>query len=360
MILEAVKRKLKEEKELRNALAGAITSTVVCPLDVLKTRLQVQGRAAFVASPYGGIGGGLSKIVAEEGVRGLYRGLAPTLVALLPNWAVYFTAYERLKVAIGARVAPEHAASPGVHMAAAAGAGAATMLLTNPLWVVKTRLQTQNLGLRFGSGRSAVPYRGLADAMLRIAREEGLAGLYSGLGPSLLGVAHVVIQFPLYEALKQHFAERRGEDGRISTVELVISSAASKMVAATVTYPHEVVRSRMHVSGVGAFSGLWATCRQVYAEDRLAAFYRGCMTNLLRTTPAAAVTFTSFELISGAMQRWAEEGGGRAGRALDAPPPPRPPHEASGGGAGAPIQPLGPGLELRELSAHTGRLEDEG
>ncbi|KFM25648.1 Mitochondrial nicotinamide adenine dinucleotide transporter 1 [Auxenochlorella protothecoides] len=263
MILEAVKRKLKEEKELRNALAGAITSTVVCPLDVLKTRLQVQGRAAFVASPYGGIGGGLSKIVAEEGVRGLYRGLAPTLVALLPNWAVYFTAYERLKVAIGARVAPEHAASPG----------------------------------------------------------EGLAGLYSGLGPSLLGVAHVVIQFPLYEALKQHFAERRGEDGRISTVELVISSAASKMVAATVTYPHEVVRSRMHVSGVGAFSGLWATCRQVYAEDRLAAFYRGCMTNLLRTTPAAA---------------------------------------ASGGGAGAPIQPLGPGLELRELSAHTGRLEDEG
>ncbi len=89
--------------------------------------------------------------------------------------------------------------------------------VTNPLWVVKTRLQTQNLGLRFGSGRSAVPYRGLADAMLRIAREEGLAGLYSGLGPSLLGVAHVVIQFPLYEALKQHFAERRGEDGRIST-----------------------------------------------------------------------------------------------------------------------------------------------
>lgn len=141
-------------------------------------------------------------------------------------------------------------------------------------------------------------------------------------------------------------------------VELVISSAASKMVAATVTYPHEVVRSRMHVSGVGAFSGLWATCRQVYAEDRLAAFYRGCMTNLLRTTPAAAVTFTSFELISSAMQRWAEEGPGRGALGLGAPSQPPPPPDGAPG-TEAPAQPLASGLKLQDLGAHTGRLEDE-
>lgn len=216
---DRVRSRLRRDKELRIALAGglagAITSTVVCPLDVLKTRLQVQGHAAFGAR--GSIGGGLSKIVATEGVRGLYRGLAPTLVALLPNWAVYFTAYERLKVVIANRVDPKHAGSPAVHMAAAAGAGAATMLITNPLWVIKTRLQTQNLGLRFGAGRAG-SYRGLVDAAVRIAREEGLSGMYSGLGPSLMGVTHVVIQFPLYEALKQHFAKQRGDhDGRIST-----------------------------------------------------------------------------------------------------------------------------------------------
>ena len=128
----------------------------VCPLDVVKTRLQIaHGGAEGVGHGYGGIRSALRTIVRQEGALGLYRGLGPTLVALLPNWAVYFSVYERLKTALreeggeGGGEAHPHR----VHVVAAAGAGAATLLTTNPLWVAKTRLQVQNaVGLRHRLG----------------------------------------------------------------------------------------------------------------------------------------------------------------------------------------------------------------
>ncbi|KAK9804591.1 hypothetical protein WJX73_004462 [Symbiochloris irregularis] len=288
---------------LAGGLAGALTATFVCPLDVLKTRLQVQRRAT--APKYYGIPGSLRTIFNTEGLPGLYRGLTPTLFALLPNWAVYFTVYERLKISLGKRTRGEnsthHWHPSAVHMMAAAGAGVATMTITNPLWVVKTRLQTQHMGVRMGraTGGKAPLYKGTFDCLRRIRREEGLAGLYSGLLPSLIGVAHVAIQFPLYEAIKARLALQHDKDpSNLRATDLMIASATSKMIASTATYPHEVVRAHMHVAGSGPFQGFVRTCQQIFSDEGVKGFYRGCTTNLLRTTPAAALTFTSFELLA--------------------------------------------------------------
>uniref|UniRef100_A0A2P2LC16 Uncharacterized protein n=1 Tax=Rhizophora mucronata TaxID=61149 RepID=A0A2P2LC16_RHIMU len=124
------------------AAAGAIAATFVCPLDVIKTRLQVHGLPE--GNPSGRVGSiiitSLQNIIKNEGFRGLYRGLSPTILALLPNWAVYFTVYEHLKGHLS-HGAASHQLTIGANMVAAAGAGAATAIATNPLWVVKTRLQ---------------------------------------------------------------------------------------------------------------------------------------------------------------------------------------------------------------------------
>ena len=87
---------------LAGAGAGAIAATIVCPLDVLKTRLQVSTLAAETGNAYVSTTQSLANIARTEGIVGLYRGLTPTIVALLPNWAVYFTVYESLKHAMEA------------------------------------------------------------------------------------------------------------------------------------------------------------------------------------------------------------------------------------------------------------------
>lgn len=274
------------------AAAGVLAATFVCPLDVIKTRFQVHGLPNIGKGSL--IVGSLQQIFHKEGLRGMYRGLAPTVLALLPNWAVYFTIYGQLKSFLGSD-GENRQLSIGANMMAASGAGAATTIATNPLWVVKTRLQTQ--GMKSG----VLPYRNTVSALRRIASEEGIRGLYSGLVPALAGVSHVAIQFPTYEKIKSYLARRDNTTtDKLTARDVAVASSVSKIFASTLTYPHEVVRSRLQEQGFHSekrYSGVADCVKKVFQQDGLPGFYRGCATNLLRTTPAAVITFTSFEMI---------------------------------------------------------------
>lgn len=139
-------------------------------------------------------------------------------------------------------------------------------------------------------------YRGTFHCMRRIWAEEGVRTFYRGLAPSLLGIFHVAVQFPLYEKLKAALASDEDPQQRL-WLRVLLASTISKMVASTVTYPHEILRTRMQTLRVRheSRSRLLPLARDIFAQEGIAAFYHGLAISLFRTIPATAVTFVTYE-----------------------------------------------------------------
>lgn len=304
---------------LAGAASGFLAGVVVCPLDVVKTRLQAQGaglKERNLAVPsqvrkYSGFVGAFKTILREEGIRGLYRGLVPITIGYLPTWTIYFTVYERAKV-FYPKFLKEHlsiADSAAVsHFLSALTAGSASSVLVNPIWVVKTRLmiQTGKESSIYGDGKKVTHYKGTLDAFKTMYKEEGFGVFYSGLVPSLFGLVHVGIHFPVYEKLKYELdcdlASSHNTADSLMIWRLIMASSLSKMVASTVTYPHEILRTRMQIqrskdngqleSKKGRLAHI---IHRIYLKEGLRGFYSGYFINLARTVPASAVTLVSFE-----------------------------------------------------------------
>lgn len=298
---------------ISGALAGFLSGIVVCPLDVTKTRLQAQGLRGAENPYYKGILGTMNTIVKDEGVKGLYKGLAPILLGYFPTWTIYFSVYEFSK-----KFYPKWFPHSDfiAHSCAAITAGAASTSLTNPIWVVKTRLMLQT-----NLGTNSTHYKGTIDAFRCIWKQEGIRTFYTGLVPSLLGLFHVAIHFPVYEKLKIKFRCYSHNDGEplhsynIHLPNLIMASSVSKMIASSLTYPHEILRTRMQLKSIASGKvtnkttnksisdmvqverKLIPLIKTTYRNEGMRGFYSGFTANLIRTVPASAITLVSFEYV---------------------------------------------------------------
>jgi len=295
-------------------LGGMCGAIVTSPFDVVKTRLQsslfrekhttismagVNGAGAYTAPRssllYNFVETGhiLRDIYREESPRALFRGLGPTLVGVVPARSINFFTYGNGKQVI-ANNFNDGRENTWVHLTAAAIAGIITGTATNPIWVVKTRLQLES-GSHGASGSSL---GGSWSTIKTIMRDEGIRGFYKGLSASYLGVTEGTIQWVLYERLKRLTAGTEGKGGALEWAGMMGSAGTAKCVASLITYPHEVIRTRLRqpkVNGVLKYTGLWQTLRLVIAEEGARRLYGGLSAHLMRVVPNAAVMYSIYE-----------------------------------------------------------------
>ena len=93
-----------------------------------------------------------------------------------------------------------------VHLLAAAAAGLVVSTATNPIWLIKTRLQLDKSRAEAGV-MAAKRYKNSLDCTLQVTRQEGIRGLYRGLSASYLGVTESTLQWVLYEQMKMRLAK---------------------------------------------------------------------------------------------------------------------------------------------------------
>ncbi len=298
---------------LSGGIAGTVSSCITSPLEVIKTQLQSSTVSQGSLQSSAGSPFAVAKeIMAKDGVSGFWRGLPPTLVGIIPARSTYFWAYETSKRFLTPRIG----AGTLNAMIAGASAGITSNTITNPIWMVKTRMQ-----LLTDASAGQKVYAGYADAVKTIYKNEGIGGFYRGITASYWGCAEGCIQFVLYEKVKKKMVDMNNAarakknlkpTNNLPKLNYLLGAACSKCVATVLTYPHEVARTRMREqarSGVFKYNGMWSSLGVIAREEGKAGLYAGMGTHVARVVPNSALMFLSYEIVN----QWLSKQNGEAG-----------------------------------------------
>eukprot|EP01116_Phalansterium_solitarium_P014494 TRINITY_DN3219_c0_g1_i1.p1 TRINITY_DN3219_c0_g1~~TRINITY_DN3219_c0_g1_i1.p1 ORF type:complete len:271 (-),score=49.52 TRINITY_DN3219_c0_g1_i1:160-972(-) len=259
---------------IAGVVAGAVTTAVLHPLDLVKTRLQAHDGRTLTRA-YRGTWHALRSIGGADGVKALYQGMTPNVVGSSVSWGLYLLVYSWLKQQLGEQ-GRQPLGSAG-HLCAATGAGVVTALCTNPLWVLKTRMC-----LRTGPADAA------SAAALRPPE----------------GYTSMLVQFVVYERLKLLLG-RGSHDHSLAAGEALLVGGAAKVAASCSTYPLQVIKTRLQMQPelkAGRYRTLFDGIRQLLRYEGVSGFYKGLGANLIRVTPAAALTFAVYESVLRALR----------------------------------------------------------
>lgn len=266
------------------SIAGAVGATAVYPIDLVKTRMQNQRSIGPVGElAYRNSIDCFKKVIRHEGVTGLYRGLVPQLLGVAPEKAIKLTVNDLVRD----KFLDKNGHIPlWAEVTAGACAGTSQVVFTNPLEIVKIRLQVA--GEVAGSKVSA----------WGVVKELGLLGLYKGARACLLRDAPFsAIYFPAYAHVKASFAD---EDGYNHPLTLLAAGAIAGIPAASLVTPADVIKTRLQVvarSGQTTYSGVVDAAQKIMREEGPKAFWKGTVARVFRSSPQFGVTLVTYELL---------------------------------------------------------------
>ncbi|KAH9044412.1 mitochondrial inner membrane protein [Lactarius pseudohatsudake] len=277
---------------MQGGMAGAFGATIVYPIDLVKVWVMQNQRSTIVGQLlYKNSWDCVKKVLRNEGIRGFYRGLGPQLIGVAPEKAIKLTVNDLVR---GRAMDPETGRiSPFWEVVAGGTAGGCQVVFTNPLEIVKIRLQVQG---EAAAVEGAAP-RGAA----HIIRQLGLLGLYRGASACLLrDIPFSAIYFPAYSHLKKDVFHEGYHGKTLSFFETLTSAAVAGMPAAYLTTPADVVKTRLQVEarkGQTSYKGLADAFAKIYREEGFKALFKGGTARILRSSPQFGFTLVAYEYL---------------------------------------------------------------
>lgn len=258
------------------AVAGVVGTVCIFPIDMVKTRLQ-SGNALYT-----GPISAAKAILKSEGVAGFYRGLGANLAGVTPEKAIKLAANDLLREALEL---PDGTLPLHREMMAGAGAGLCQVVATNPMEIVKIRMQMQAL-------LPAAERQGTMD----VVRGLGLRGMYQGTTATLSrDIPFSLIFFPLYANLKRAFADKTTGDNSI--VSLLGAGGLAGAMGSWAATPADVIKTRLQLVGGKEKYGDIGNCfRTVLKEEGPTALFKGSVPRMCVVAPLFGIALLSFEM----------------------------------------------------------------
>ncbi|KAH7572442.1 hypothetical protein ACOSP7_015601 [Xanthoceras sorbifolium] len=276
---------------MAGALMGGVVHTIVAPIERTKLLLQTQeSNIAIVGSGrrrFKGMFDCILHTVREEGVLSLWRGNGSSVLRYYPSVALNFSLKDLYRNILrnGYSQDGNFMSGASANFLAGAAAGCTTLIIIYPLDIAHTRLAAD-------IGRTEVrQFRGFYHFLSTICKKDGIRGVYRGLPASLHGmVVHRGLYFGGFDTIKEILSEESKPE--LALWKRWVVAQAVTTSAGLLSYPLDTVRRRMMMqSGLEKpmYKSTVDCWRTIYRTEGVASFYRGAVSNMFRSTGAAAI-----------------------------------------------------------------------